>query len=206
MGVARGARLLDVPCGHGRHARLLAAHGYAVTGVDLSEEFLEAARGEDPEGKVDWVLSDMREVSGECDGAYCLGSSFGYLGHAGDREFVAAVSRRLAVGGRFVLDGGAAAETLLPELKETMQEQVGDITFEVKNHYQAGPSRLDTDYNFVRGGVTETRTSRHHVYTAAEIGRMLEEAGLAVRKCYGGVDGEPFEVGSPQLLMVAQKV
>ena len=74
-----------------------------------------------------------------------------------------------------------------------MQEQVGDITFEVKNHYQAELSRLDTDYNFVRGGVTETRTSRHHVYTAAEIGRMLEEAGLEVRKCYGGVDGEPFE-------------
>ena len=34
MGVSSGARLLDVPCGHGRHARLLAARGFAVTGVD----------------------------------------------------------------------------------------------------------------------------------------------------------------------------
>ncbi len=39
----RGARVLDVGCGPGRHAVALAQAGLAVTGVDISERFLEIA-------------------------------------------------------------------------------------------------------------------------------------------------------------------
>ena len=38
------ARLLDVPCGNGRHAVELAKRGYSLTGIDSSEEFLADAR------------------------------------------------------------------------------------------------------------------------------------------------------------------
>src|SRR5689334_3212331 len=37
-------RVLDLACGGGRHAVELAARGYEVTGVDVSGEFLDAAR------------------------------------------------------------------------------------------------------------------------------------------------------------------
>ena len=40
-----GARVLDAPCGAGRIAVRLAAHGLDVTGVDLSGPELEIARG-----------------------------------------------------------------------------------------------------------------------------------------------------------------
>ena len=39
----RGARVLDVGCGPGRHAVALAQAGLAVTGVDISARFLEIA-------------------------------------------------------------------------------------------------------------------------------------------------------------------
>ena len=38
-----GSHLLDVPCGNGRLSRELASRGYRVTGVDISEEFIEEA-------------------------------------------------------------------------------------------------------------------------------------------------------------------
>src|ERR1043166_2665237 len=41
---AQGARVLDVPCGNGRLAFELAKRGLRVTGVDISEEFIEEAR------------------------------------------------------------------------------------------------------------------------------------------------------------------
>lgn len=44
LGVRRGARVLDVPCGFGRHALVLARCGYRVTGVDISPELLAQAR------------------------------------------------------------------------------------------------------------------------------------------------------------------
>lgn len=42
--LAPGSSILDAPCGHGRIANLLAAQGFLVTGVDLTELFLEHAR------------------------------------------------------------------------------------------------------------------------------------------------------------------
>src|SRR5215831_19107319 len=39
-----GARVLDVPCGNGRLSFELVKHGYRVTGIDISEEFIEEAK------------------------------------------------------------------------------------------------------------------------------------------------------------------
>jgi SAM-dependent methyltransferase len=43
LGEADGGRLLDVGCGPGRHAVRLAQAGWAVTGVDVSQVFLDVA-------------------------------------------------------------------------------------------------------------------------------------------------------------------
>jgi SAM-dependent methyltransferase len=40
LGLGAGARVLDLACGHGRHAIPLAERGHAVTGFDLSEAML----------------------------------------------------------------------------------------------------------------------------------------------------------------------
>src|ERR1043165_1400167 len=39
-----GAHVLDVPCGNGRLSFELAKRGYAVTGIDIAEEFIEEGR------------------------------------------------------------------------------------------------------------------------------------------------------------------
>jgi SAM-dependent methyltransferase len=43
--VPAGGAVLDVACGHGRHMRWFAARGHPVTGVDRSDEAIEAVRG-----------------------------------------------------------------------------------------------------------------------------------------------------------------
>ena len=43
LDLPEGARVLDVGCGPGRHAVPLAAAGLAVTGIDVSQEFLDIA-------------------------------------------------------------------------------------------------------------------------------------------------------------------
>ena len=40
---AKGARMLDVACGKGRHSMQLAANGFDVTGIDLSKESIAYA-------------------------------------------------------------------------------------------------------------------------------------------------------------------
>src|SRR5262245_48484257 len=64
LGLRAGAEILDVPCGHGRIAVRLAAAGYRVTGLDVTELFLEVAAREAAERgvEVDFVHGDMREL------------------------------------------------------------------------------------------------------------------------------------------------
>jgi len=53
---------VDLACGDGRHARWLAAHGWSVQAVDVSEVAIEQARAKDSDdgrsGSVDWVVGD----------------------------------------------------------------------------------------------------------------------------------------------------
>src|ERR1041384_7228468 len=70
-----GARILDVPCGNGRHSIELAKRGSRMTGVDLCDEFIAEARQAAGIGdlNIDWIRADMRSVStlADFDGAFC---------------------------------------------------------------------------------------------------------------------------------------
>lgn len=54
----RDARVLDVGCGGGFLSNALARHGFAVTGIDLSEESLKVAQGHDETKTVSYQVAD----------------------------------------------------------------------------------------------------------------------------------------------------
>ena len=77
---ARGASMLDLGCGSGRHARCLAARGFRVTGLDLSAGSLARARSQS-RPDVRYVEQDMRQPFGTnaFDLVFSLFTSFGYF-------------------------------------------------------------------------------------------------------------------------------
>ena len=88
-------RVLDVPCGSGRHKRALEAVGYEVVGVD-----------NDPSVSPD-VVADLRELEGlprDFDAVLNLWASFGYFEEDENRRVLASLAGRLRPGGRLVLD------------------------------------------------------------------------------------------------------
>ena len=227
-----GSHLLDVPCGNGRLSRELASRGYQVTGVDISEEFVEEARskvgppataggsdkalslnppatasGTDLTAQVDFILGDMRTIEGAgvYDGAYCFGNSFGFLAYADMEKFLNGVARALKPGARFIIETGMAAESAIPKFTELASHQIEDILCTIKEKYLATDGCIDTEYVFERNGVSESHFAKHWIYTAAEIQRMLERAGFAVESLYGSLKGEPFVLGTDELFVVAQR-
>jgi len=207
--IGRTGRVLDVPCGFGRHSLELARRGHHVTGVDLSVEFIAEAREAAKAAKLnaEFIVGDMRRLrlDGAFDMACCLGNSFGYLEFDDMIAFVRAVAGALKPGGRFVIETGMAAESVLPTLKERDWYQVDDILFAVENRYQADVSCLETEATFVRNGKTEVRKWWHWVYTVGEIRRLLGQAGLEICGLFSGPDGKPYKAGSHELILVAEK-
>ena len=199
------ARFLDVPCGNGRHAVLLAARGYQLTGVDASEGFIAEARA--ARGASRWVHGDMCELpwNAEFDGAYCFGNSFGYHNRAGAQRFLASVARTLKPGARFIVDTGMAAESILPALLQKRWHHLGGIFVLSENQYDPAEGRLDIDYTFIRDGVVEKRPTSSYVFTAAELCHLHREAGLEPVQLLGSFEGAPFALGSPRLILVSSR-
>ena len=201
------ARLLDVPCGGGRHSLALAARGYRMTGVDISPVFLAAARSGPSAGAVSWEQRDMRDLPWPetFDGAFSLGNSFGYYDDEGNRDFLHAVAGALKPGARFLLDTSYVAEALLPVLQERAWYECGDILVLAGRRYEPAEGRLHVEYTAVRGGKVEKWPMSARIYTYREVCRLLEEAGFSDPQGYGSLAREPFEFGSRRLLVVATK-
>lgn len=203
------ARLLDLPCGNGRHSLELARRGCHVTGVDLSREFVAEGKAAAKAAglRAEFVTGDMRALRwrSEFDGVCCMGNSFGYLEYPEMEKFIRGVERALKPGGRFVIETGAAAESLLPTLKERAWYQVDDILFAEEHRYLADISCLETEATFVRDGKSEVRKWWQWIYTVGEIRRLLGHGGLTIRELYGSHDGQPFKLGNPLLVVVAEK-
>jgi SAM-dependent methyltransferase len=226
-----GAHLLDVPCGNGRLSFELAQRGFRVTGVDISEEFIEEARnlatsfmsastqvdgtdnvarasgagtGEAPVPQ--FILADMRNLDREAvyDGAYCFGNSFAFLGHAETENFLQALARTLKPAARFIIHTGMAAESVIPDFEEQSCHELGDLSITIKERYNAAESCIDSEYIFHREGQTESRVAREWIYTVGEMRRMLERAGFSVLDLYGSLKCEPYKLGSQELFIVSE--
>jgi ubiquinone/menaquinone biosynthesis C-methylase UbiE len=209
LALAPGARVLDVACGDGRLALELARRGFSVTGVDISEEFLEAGRRSAAQQGlvVAWRQSDMRDLPWreELDGAFCGGSSFGFLGDAGDRAFLQAVARTLKPGARFAIDAVKAAEVVAPYFRDRHTMEVQGIRFEAENRYDPAAGWMESRYTLSRGDRSEVRAARHRIYTYREVEAMLEESGFEEIEGLGSLSGEPFAPGVSRLIFVAAR-
>lgn len=105
----RGRTILDLACGTGTVAALLAGKGYQVTGVERSSEMLEIARRKAREAGVEiaFLQQDMArlQVSESFDLVLCLYDSLNYLLSLTDLEATfAGVARVLNPGGLFIFD------------------------------------------------------------------------------------------------------
>ena len=53
--------VLDAGCGEGYLARVLAARGARVTGIDISPRLIQQARKKDPGGIIDYLTADLSQ-------------------------------------------------------------------------------------------------------------------------------------------------
>ena len=197
---APGARVLDVACGQGRHAIELARRGYAVTGLDLSGELLDAARDRAAQAGVDvtWLRQDMREPAPgpPHDLVLNLFNAFGYLpSDADDAQALAAMAGALAPGGTLVMEVGNREAQIRDDRPAEVHRIDDHLELVERREIDLRTSRLHVEYLYVEDERVARR--RHHVvrlYTLTELVALHAAVGLTVEAVHGGLDGSDLGV------------
>lgn len=216
LGLVPHARVLDVGCGEGRYARALSRAGMRVTGFDLSEELLAAARARSPglPGAPTYVRGDMRELPfhAQFDAAVSLFSSFGYFDEASDdAKVLEGVARALVPGGRLLVDV-ANGERLRRMLVPASEERRGHLLVRARRRLDdttpGGPYvRKHVALIDERTGATLHEVEeRVRLYGATALDTLLEAAGLVpTGPRHGDLEGSLFTLDAPRLVRVAER-
>jgi len=97
------ARILDLGCGAGDQAKLLAAKGYQITGIDIAPPLVDFAKKRFDEGGLsgEFLVGDMQEIDydEEFELSTILSGSFGFFGDEGDLALLKSIRRALVPGG-----------------------------------------------------------------------------------------------------------
>ena len=203
------ARILDLPCGQGRHAIELARRGYTVTGRDLSEYLLGVARDRARAAgvRVRWLSGDMREpIEGETfEVILNLYTSFGYFtDEADDRKVVAAAATMLGRGGRFVVEV-INGERTIAHFQPREWFTIGAMAVIEHRQLDRGHWRMTVERTVTGPAGEETSVHAIRLYSGPEIQERLLAAGFSAVDLYGDWSGEPLTSESRRLLAVASK-
>jgi SAM-dependent methyltransferase len=96
--------VLDAGCGEGYLARILAARGARVTGIDLSPRLIALARARDPGRRIAYQIADLSGPLPEFRAHFDAVASYMLLNDVEDyRGFAATLAEVLRAGGRAVL-------------------------------------------------------------------------------------------------------
>jgi SAM-dependent methyltransferase len=206
-----GGAVLDLGCGYGRHATMLAQRGYTVTGLDFNTRYLEIAAEEAAEAgvSVTWRTGDMRALGFEnaFDGVYSFFTSFGYYEDEENELVIEGIARSLKPGGRFLIDMVNRDGILIHPDRRTWSQREDGALFMEEVSLDLAASRVVSRQQLIdpRGGPRVTKEYSLRVYTCAELTSLLRRHGLRVLEAWGGANREPYAAESRRLVLLSER-
>jgi SAM-dependent methyltransferase len=210
---AGASRAVDLGCGTGTLARMLASGGVRVVGVDPDAEMLRVARSGDPEGRVDWRLG----YSGVIDpGSAEFAVMSGHVAQvfADDDAWLTALRdlrRALVPGGLLAFEsrnpGARQWEAWTRELTlRAVETPAGAVEFWHETAAVDLPLvSYDTLTRNLRTGEATVRRDVLAFRDEAALRASVARAGLEVDHVYGDWDRTAPAAASPELIVLARR-
>jgi len=195
LNLGPGRTFLDCPCGIGRIALPLAKAGVKVTGVDITQSYLDemAAKAKKRGLKIDIQRGDMRRIrfDSQFDAAGNMWTSFGYFEQESDNLLVLKqMFKALKPGGKFLL--------------HVINRDWIMANFQANEWYEAGGGKIleERGFDFAtstsvgkwiiqKDGHERSFDTTIRMYSYHELLGMFKKAGFVDIEGYGTVSGDP---------------
>ncbi len=204
-----GDKILDLCCGVGRHTLEFARRGYEVTGVDLTERYIEG--GEKKAKKegldVEFVKSDMRDFRREntYDAAINFFSSFGYFIDEKDNlKVIENVHSSLKSSGKFLIDV-MGKKVMAREFTQKAEGRLDDGYFIEERYIKGDWDLLENRWTLIKDDQVHEGTFYIKIYSSQELKEILGKAGFTKIDIYGDLERSDYGGDAERLIAVACK-
>ncbi|MEM2102482.1 MAG: methyltransferase domain-containing protein [Candidatus Bathyarchaeia archaeon] len=203
---------LDLCCGTGRHAILLAKKGWCMIGADLSKTLLRIAKEKMRSEGIDFPLvrCEMQHFPFKDEtfsAVVNMFTSFGYLqSEKEDINSLKEIARSLRTQGVFFLDV-VNRDYLLKVFKSSDLADFGSFTMEEKRNLDESKTKMTGEWIITNKDTGEKLVLKHRLrlYTPQNLNEMLKQSGLRQKTLYGSYEGEALAPNSPRLIVLAEK-
>ena len=200
--------MLDVACGKGRHSIQLAAKGYDVTGIDLSEDsILEALKNETE--KLHFYQHDMRLPFwiNYYDYAFNFFTSFGYFKTQRENDnAIRTIAQSLKQKGIFVMDY-LNVHYAEDNIVHQSEKEIEGVTYFITKWYD--------ETHFYKKIMVEDDTLQEPLVFTEKVAKfslgdftdMFAYQGMQIKEVFGDYNFKNYSVKtSPRLIMIAEKI
>ncbi len=202
----KGAKVLDLACGRGRHSIYLSEKKLDVTGIDISKENIAFARQVEKEN-LHFAVHDMRipYADNEFDATFNLFTSFGYFNSTDQNvQVLKGIAQSLKPDGKFVIDFFNVHE-VADNLVSFEEKKVDDINFIIRRKMENGS--IVKTISFLADEQAWIFQERVDKLSIDDFTTMCAQAGLTINHVFGNYNLEPHEqCCSERLIIVGSKI
>jgi ubiquinone/menaquinone biosynthesis C-methylase UbiE len=203
-----GARVLDAPCGWGRHTELLAEAGCATCGADLSYDLLRRApRRPQATGHACYAACDVRALpfrDASFDAVINVFTNLGlFLDDEDDRAALREAHRVLRPGGALLLETMHRDDVIRSYAARDEWTLPDGTQVRVRRRFDAVAGVSHERLRWRRGRARGRKAHSLRLRTATEIDALLRSAGFQQIRHYRDWHGRPFTYRAESLIAVA---
>lgn len=211
--LSKGSRILDLPCGYGRHSIGLASKGYKVVGMDINTVHLNKAQEDAHKSHVivDFQKKNMFDLDEfeSFDAVINMFYSFGFFETDNENfKVLKNFYRALKKGGSLLFHTDVNIPRILSgqyREKEIRTLAAGE-KLTIIDKYDSNTKRINGLWHIQHADGTEDE--KHYsvrVYDKEEFFKYCYDAGFTKCRAYGDWDGSPYSSESEDMIVVAEK-
>ena len=213
LGLKRGMKVLDAPCGYGRHSIELARKGINIVGSDINSTELLRAKREAKKQRLDvkFVKENMLDIEykKEFDAVINMFYSFGFFNtDKENNQVLKNFYNALKPGGKFLMH----TDVNIPRIKagkyklEEERRLISGGRLKIIDKYNPKTKRIEGVWIITKSnGRVEEKHYSVRVYEKDEFIRLCKRIGFKNCVAYSSWDKKPYSKLGEEIMFVAEK-